>query len=122
DPARRQYRHHWLNAARRFELVAGKYRESPRAPEALLAASELLEELGQLSGRSEDLDRAAGDLKKLIDGYPKHPASVVALLRLSRLHRQRSPANQRAGQSPEQPCRPLALERPRDAAHRPPHH
>src|SRR5215472_12209419 len=75
DPARRQFRHHWLNAARRLEQVAGKYRESPRAPEALLAASELLEELGHLSGRSEDLDRAAGDLKKLIDGYPKHPAS-----------------------------------------------
>ena len=99
DPARRPYRHHWLNAARRLEMVAGQYRASPRAPAALLAASELLEELSQFSGRSEDLDRAAGDLKKLIDTYPKHPASAVALLRLGRIHRKRSPANEGAVQS-----------------------
>src|SRR5215831_17374625 len=99
DPARRPYRHHWLNAARRLEQVAGQYRASPRAPEALLAASELLEELSQLSGRSEDLDRAERDLKKLINSYPKHPASAVALLRLGRIYRKRSPSNEGGVQS-----------------------
>ncbi len=107
DPARRQYRHHWLNAAHRFEQVAGKYRESPRAPESLLAAGELLEELSHLSGRSEDLDRSAADLQKLIDGYPKHPASAVALLRLGRIHLKRPVQGRRGATAAESRTREL---------------
>jgi N-acetylmuramoyl-L-alanine amidase len=92
DPARRQYRHHWLNAARRFEQLAAKHGESPRAPKALLAAAQLLQELSQISGRSEDLNRAVADFEKLFDGYPKHPASDAAAVALGRIYLERKDA------------------------------
>src|SRR5216684_6988191 len=89
DPARRKLRHHWINAARRYEQVAGRYSQSARAPEALLLAAQLLFELSQISRLDEDVDAAIADCQKLIDAYPKHPSSDGAALLLGRIYSRR---------------------------------
>ncbi|HYR55035.1 MAG TPA: N-acetylmuramoyl-L-alanine amidase [Myxococcaceae bacterium] len=86
DPAKRKLRHHWINAAKRYEQVAGHYPQSARAPEALLLAAQLLSELSQISRLDEDLDAAIADCQKLIDSYPKHPSSDGAALLLGRIY------------------------------------
>src|SRR5260370_639948 len=89
DPAKRKLRHHWINAARRYEKVAGHYPKSTRAPEALLLAAQLLFELSQISRLDEDLDAAIADGQKLLDAYPKHPSSDGAAPLLGRIHSKR---------------------------------
>src|SRR5260370_14610019 len=89
DPAKRKLRHHWINAARRYEKVDGHDPKSTRAPEALLLAAQLLFELSQISRLDEELDAAIADGQKLLDAYPKHPSSDGAALLLGRIHSKR---------------------------------
>ena len=89
DPAKRKLRHHWINAARRYEQVAGRYPQSARAPEALLLAAQLLFELSQISRLDEDVDAAIADCQKLLDAYPRHPSSDGAALLLGRIYSRR---------------------------------
>jgi len=89
DPERLKFRHHWLNAAHRFERVAREYPGSSEAPEALLCAAKLLEELNRISQMDEDLRAALADYQKLFDAYPKHPASDASALALAHLYFER---------------------------------
>jgi len=90
DPAKRKLRHRWINAAHRYERVAGRY--PARAPEALLLAGQLLFELSQISRLDEDVDAAIADCQKLIDSHPKHPAADGAALLLGRIYFKRRAA------------------------------
>ena len=89
DPERRKFRHHWQSAAHRFERVAREYPGSSEAPEALLCAAKLLEELSRISQQDEDLRAALADYQKLFDAYPKHPASDASALALGHLYFER---------------------------------
>lgn len=98
DEARRQFRHHWQNAARKFGQVARKYPRSERAPEALFMAGQLNNELSRISGRDEDVAEAERSYRRLIDGWPKHRLTDDAALALARLlaDRRDDPAAARA--------------------------
>ncbi len=89
DPARRNLRHHWLKAARRFEQVAAGSPRSLRAPQALLAAAQLLSELSRISGKEQDLEAAIADYQKVIDSYAKDPSSDASALALGRIYLER---------------------------------
>src|SRR5690348_7240472 len=58
DPARRKLRHNWLNVARKFQLVAEKYPQSERAPDALFTSAEMMRDLSRISMLDEDLQSA----------------------------------------------------------------
>jgi N-acetylmuramoyl-L-alanine amidase len=96
DPERRKYRHHWQSAAHRFERVAREYPGSSEAPEALLCAAKLLEELSRISQKDEDLRAALADYQQLFDRYPKHPASDASALALGHLYFERGGEPERA--------------------------
>lgn len=89
DSARRKFRHHWQRVARTFEAVAAKYPQSERAPDALLTAGELFEELSRISVLDEDLQAAVADYRKLIEAHPKHRLADDAALKLSRIYADR---------------------------------
>jgi N-acetylmuramoyl-L-alanine amidase len=86
DAERRKLRHHWLNVARRFEAVANDFPKSPRAPDALFTAGELMNELSRISFLLEDLQAAAGDYSKLVEGHPRHRLADDAALSLARIY------------------------------------
>lgn len=85
DEKRRTFRHHWLNVAKRFDVVAVKFPKSERAPEALFMSGQLFSDLSRLSQNQEDLTSAERSWRKLIDGWPKHRLSDDAALGLARL-------------------------------------
>ena len=86
DAVRRKLRHHWLNVARRFESVATDYPKSPRAPDALFTAGELMNELSRISFLLEDLQAAAGDYSKVVENHPRHRLADDAALALARIY------------------------------------
>lgn len=86
DPARRKFRHHWLNVARRFESVARRYPRSPRAPEALYTAADLFNELSRISFLAEDRQAAVESYSRLLESQPRHPLADDAALALARLY------------------------------------
>lgn len=85
DPARRKFRHHWRNVARKFEAVSGKYPRSPRAADALFTAAGLLEELSRISMLPEDLQAAVADYRTLCARYPRHHLADDAALALAHI-------------------------------------
>ncbi len=85
DPAKKKFRHHWLNAAHKFEKLAVRWPKSDRAPEALFTAAELYAELSRFSKDAEDLASSEGSYRKVIAQWPKHRLSDDAALGLGRL-------------------------------------
>ncbi|MBL8924027.1 MAG: N-acetylmuramoyl-L-alanine amidase [Myxococcaceae bacterium] len=85
DEKRRSLRHHWLNVARRFDVVATKFPKSERAPEALFMSGQLFSDLSRLSQNPEDLVSSERSWRKLVDGWPKHRLTDDAALGLARL-------------------------------------
>ena len=85
DPARRRFRHHWLNVTHKFEAVSGSYPRSPRAADALFTAAGLLEELSRISMLPEDLQAALADYRKLCARYPQHRLADDAALALAHI-------------------------------------
>lgn len=85
DEKRRSLRHHWLNVARRFDVVATKFPKSERAPEALFMSGQLFSDLSRLSQNPEDLVSAERSWRKLVDGWPKHRLTDDAAFGLARL-------------------------------------
>ncbi|MBX7101935.1 MAG: hypothetical protein K1X89_29735, partial [Myxococcaceae bacterium] len=98
DPQRRKFRHHWLNAAKRFEQIARVYEKSERAAEALYTAGGLYDELSRLSAQSEDQAAAKSAYERLISGWPAHRLADDAAYALARLllDRDGAPAQARA--------------------------
>jgi N-acetylmuramoyl-L-alanine amidase len=89
DAARRKLRHHWLNVAHKFESVASTYPDSPRAPDALFTAGELLHELSRISFVAEDRQAAIADYTRLVESHPGHRLSDDAALSLARIYFER---------------------------------
>jgi N-acetylmuramoyl-L-alanine amidase len=90
DPARRKFRHHWLNVARKFEQVSSRWPKSERAPDALFTAADLLAELSRFSGDAADLEGAVLDYQKLLDDHPRHRLADDASLALAHIQVDRS--------------------------------
>lgn len=86
DAVRRKLRHHWLNVARRFEAVSTDFPKSPRAPDALFTAAELMNDLSRISFLLEDLQAAAADYSKLVENHPRHRLADDAALALARIY------------------------------------
>ena len=83
DPKRRKLRDSWLVVARRFETVAKSYPKSPRAPDALFTAAQMLGDLSRISGMSDDTTASVDDYKLLLDVYPNHRLADDAALALA---------------------------------------
>lgn len=86
DAARRKLRHNWLNVARKFESVASHYPKSPRTPEALYTAAELLNDLSRISFVAEDQQAAIADYTRVVEGHRKHRLADDAALMLARIY------------------------------------
>jgi N-acetylmuramoyl-L-alanine amidase len=89
DPRRRRLRDSWLTVARRFEAVAKSYPRSPRAPDALFTAAQMLGDLSRISGVSEDTTASVDDYKLLLDSYPSHRLADDAALALAHTYLER---------------------------------
>jgi N-acetylmuramoyl-L-alanine amidase len=89
DAARRKLRHHWLNVAHRFESMASRFPKSPRTPEALYTAAELLNELSRVSFVSEDLRAAIADYTRVVESHARHRLADDAALTLARIYFER---------------------------------
>ncbi len=89
DEKRRKLRHHWLNVAKKLEVIAAKYPKSDRAPEALFWSGELYAELSRFSQSDEDLALAAKNYAKVSSNWPKHRLADDAALALARLQADR---------------------------------
>lgn len=85
DEKRRKFRHHWLNVAKKFEVVAAKFPKSERAPEALFWSGELYAELSRFSQSDDDLDIAQKNYTKVTARWPKHRLADDAALALARV-------------------------------------
>lgn len=89
DAARRKLRHYWLKVAHRFESVASRFPKSPRTPEALYTAAELLNELSRVSFVSEDLQGAIADYTRVVESHARHRLADDAALTLARIYFER---------------------------------
>ncbi|MCY1078053.1 N-acetylmuramoyl-L-alanine amidase [Archangium lansingense] len=89
DAARRKLRHHWLKVAARFEAVAANHPKSPRAPDALYTAAELLNELSRISFVAEDQQAAIADYTRVVESHPRHRLADDAALTLARMYFER---------------------------------
>ncbi|HYO68080.1 MAG TPA: N-acetylmuramoyl-L-alanine amidase, partial [Archangium sp.] len=89
DAARRKLRHHWLKVAARFEAVASNHPKSPRAPDALYTAAELLSELSRISFVAEDQQAAIADYTRVMESHPRHRLADDAALTLARMYFER---------------------------------
>jgi N-acetylmuramoyl-L-alanine amidase len=89
DAARRKRRHNWLHVARKFESVANNHPRSPRAPDALYTAAELLDELSRISFVAEDQQAAIADYLRVMESHPRHRVADDAALTLARIYFER---------------------------------
>ncbi|HZI06497.1 MAG TPA: N-acetylmuramoyl-L-alanine amidase, partial [Archangium sp.] len=89
DAARRKMRHNWLKVAARFEAVASAHPKSPRAPDALYTAAELLSELSRISFVAEDQQAAIADYTRVMEAHPRHRLADDAALTLARMYFER---------------------------------
>ncbi len=89
DAARRKLRHNWLKVAARFEAVANAHPKSPRAPDALYTAAELLSELSRISFVVEDQQAAIADYTRVMEAHPRHRLADDAALTLARMYFER---------------------------------
>lgn len=86
DAKRRKYRDSWLAVAHRFEAVAKKHPKSPRAPDSLYTAAQLLSDLSRISLVAEDASASMEDYRTLLDGYPRSRLADDAALALVQAH------------------------------------
>ncbi|MET0400795.1 MAG: N-acetylmuramoyl-L-alanine amidase [Cystobacter sp.] len=89
DAARRKLRHHWLNVASKFEAVASHYPKSPRAPDALYTAAELLSSLSRISFLPEDQQAAIVDYTRVVEAHSRHQLADDAAVALARIYFER---------------------------------
>ncbi|ATB33975.1 N-acetylmuramoyl-L-alanine amidase [Melittangium boletus] len=89
DAARRKLRHNWLNVARKFEAVAQHYPKSPRAPDALYTAAELLSSLSRISFVPEDQQAAIADYTRVVESHSRHRLADDAAEMLARIYFER---------------------------------
>jgi N-acetylmuramoyl-L-alanine amidase len=89
DPKRRKYRDSWLTVAHRFEAVAKKNPKSPRAPDSLFTAAQLLSDLSRISLLAEDGTASMDDYRALLESYPRSPLADDAALALAKAHLER---------------------------------
>ncbi|WP_434391449.1 N-acetylmuramoyl-L-alanine amidase [Melittangium boletus] len=89
DAARRKLRHHWLNVVHKFEAVAQQHPKSPRAPDALYTAADLLHSLSRISFVAEDQQAAIADYTRLVEGHPRHRLADDAAAVLARIYFER---------------------------------
>ncbi len=107
DPKRRKFRDSWLTVAHRFERVAKKYPTSPRAPDSLFTAAQLLSDLSRISLLAEDATASMDDYRTLLEGYPRSTLADDAALALARAYLDREQPDaarkvlQRAAQLPK---------------------
>lgn len=85
DPSKKKFRHHWVNAAQRFERVAQKYEKSERAPEAWFLAAELSQDCYRYSSNADDLAAAARSFERLVERWPRHRLAGEAHAALKKL-------------------------------------
>ncbi|MGZ5958526.1 MAG: N-acetylmuramoyl-L-alanine amidase [Myxococcaceae bacterium] len=107
DPKRRKFRDSWLTVAHRFESVAKKYPKSPRAPDSLFTAAQLLSDLSRISLLTEDATASMDDDRALLETYPLSPLADDAALALAQAYLDREQPDaarkvlQRAAQLPK---------------------
>ncbi len=107
DPKRRKFRDSWLTVAHRFESVAKKYPTSPRAPDSLFTAAQLLSDLSRISLLAEDATASMDDDRALLETYPRSPLADDAALALAQAYLDREQPEaarkvlQRAAQLPK---------------------
>ncbi|HEX8439545.1 N-acetylmuramoyl-L-alanine amidase [Archangium sp.] len=89
DATRRKLRHHWLNVASKFEAVASHYPRSPRTPEALYTAAELLSGLSRISFVAQDQQAAIADYTRVVEAHPRHRLADDAALALAHIYFER---------------------------------
>ena len=89
DAKRRKFRDSWLTVAHRFEGVAKKYPKSPRAPDSLFTAAQLLSDLSRISLLAEDASASMEDYRTLLEGYPRSTLADDAALALARAYLER---------------------------------
>lgn len=89
DPKRRKFRDSWLTVAHRFEAVAKKNPRSPRAPDSLFTAAQLLSDLSRISLLAEDGTASMEDYRALLESYPRSSLADDAALALARAHLER---------------------------------
>lgn len=89
DAGRQKLRHHWRNAAHAFLQVADNHPKSPRAPDALFTAAELLNELSRISRHPDDLGDAIGTYQRLVTRHPRHRLADDGALALARVQLER---------------------------------
>jgi N-acetylmuramoyl-L-alanine amidase len=67
-----KFRHNWQNLAEKFEKIAEKYTDSPRAPDALYTAGRLYHDLYLISRVTEDLDKSIELFRRLVNKFPEN--------------------------------------------------
>jgi N-acetylmuramoyl-L-alanine amidase len=72
DDQKKKFRHNWQNLAGKFEKIAEKYPDSPRAPDALYTAGRLYHDLYLVSWVTEDLDKSIDLFRRLVDKFPEN--------------------------------------------------
>jgi len=69
---KKKFRHNWQNLAEKFEKIAEKYPDCPRAPDALFTAGRLYYDLYFISRVTEDLDAAIKLFRRLVNKFPEN--------------------------------------------------
>ena len=72
SPAKKKYRHNWMNCIKNYERIFTKYPKSEKAPWALYHAARLYEGLYSYSRSSKHLDKSIHLFKQLVENYPDH--------------------------------------------------
>jgi N-acetylmuramoyl-L-alanine amidase len=72
DEKKKKFRHNWQNLAEKFEKIAEKYPESPRAPDALFTAGRLYYDLYFISRVTEDLDSSIKLFRRVVNKFPEN--------------------------------------------------
>jgi N-acetylmuramoyl-L-alanine amidase len=85
DSTKRRAREQWVRAAARFEEVAQRYPDSPRAPQALYSAAELYNELSRISFTKSDRRKTLSVYLALAKAYPDDKLADDALFQAARI-------------------------------------
>lgn len=72
DEKKKKFRHNWQNLAEKFEKIAEKYPDSPRAPDALFTAGRLYYDLYFISRVTEDLDSSIKLFRRVVNKFPEN--------------------------------------------------
>jgi len=80
---KKKFRHNWQNLAEKFEKIAEKYPDSPRAPDALFTAGRLHYDLYFISRVTEDLDKSIELFRRLVNKFPQNHLADDAQLNIA---------------------------------------